>query len=237
MKKDSGYTLLELLVAGIIVGVLTMALARAFGTVLLYPKQAEDSRSREAARIEFEDRLRAMLRSTTVTATATDTTSYFLAGQDAAGSADRLTFTTERLAIPGRVLASTEDFETQNQLFGPQGGLDEVSIGLTPVGQTSQTTGVFVREQQPADGDETQGGSEICLDSHIASLQWDLFDGTNWVQDWDSRTMQRRIPACVRVTYTLEGESDQHVFVIRLLKSDVTPENPVVETSTTGVTP
>jgi prepilin-type N-terminal cleavage/methylation domain-containing protein len=237
MKRPCGYTLLELLIASIIVGVLTMALARAFGAVLLYPKLAEGSRSREAARIQFEDAVRAMLQTASVTSTTTDTSSFFLGGQDATGAADRLTFTTERTSIPGRVLASTNDFETQNQLMGPQGGFEEVSIGLTPIGQTAQSSGVFLRQQRPSDGDATQGGFESCLDTQVTDLEWDFFDGNNWIQDWDSRTVQRRIPASVRLTYFLEGESDPHVLVVRLLKSDVTPQNPVLEASTTGATP
>lgn len=235
MRKSSGFTLLELLIASIMVGVLTLALAQAFGLAVVFPSRAEESRSREAQRIAFESRIRGFVESALVTSTATDTATYFLAGTDAAGDADRLTFTTEMPSISGRVSASADDFETQNQQWGPQGGLEEVSLGLTPVGQAPASEGAFLREQRPADGDATQGGTETLLDPNVTDLQWEFFDGLNWLTDWDSRTVQRRIPSLVRLTYYLQGEDDPHVLVIRLLRSDVTPDNPVVQTA--GATP
>jgi prepilin-type N-terminal cleavage/methylation domain-containing protein len=232
-KRISGFTLIELLVTAFVVGILSIALAGAFSFGVTYQSKAEASRERELARTRFEDSVRTLLQNATMDQTdTTDTTTYFLAGADATGDDNRITFTTSIARIPGAQLASQDDFETQNQEFGPQGGLEEVSMGLTPVGQTNQTAGLFLREQRPADGDSSQGGSELVLDPDISDMQWEFFDGLNWQTTWDTAQTTRRIPAAVRVTYTLQGETNPHIFIVRLYKSDVTPDNPVTQTST-----
>ncbi len=226
-----GFTLIELLVSAIVIGIISLALASAFAYGVSYQSHADASRQRELERSKFEDRVRALLQNATIDSDVTDTSEYFLAGADAAGADDRLTFVTEIPHIPGAQLDSQDDFETQNANLGPQGGLEEVSIGLTPVGQTNQS-GLFVREQRPADGDPTQGGTETVLQSNVTSIQWQFFDGVNWQTTWDSSQTSRRIPAAVEVTYQLQDDPDQHSFVVRLYKSDVTPDNPVTQTST-----
>lgn len=229
----TGFTLIELLVTALIVGIITMALASAFAYGATYQTRSEASRQRELARIQFEDRLRDLLQNATVSTDTTDTTTYFLAGADAAGADDRMTFTAAIPRISGAQVDSTDDFQTQNQEFGPQGGLDEISIGLTPVGQTQQNSGLFIREQRPSDGDTTQGGYESVLDPDVTSIQWEFFDGVNWDTTWDSITVtNRRIPAAVRMTYQLQNEQNPRVLVVRLKNSDVTPTNPVAQTAT-----
>lgn len=232
MRK--GFTLIELLVAAIVVGMLSLALAGAFGYAVSYQAHTEQSRQAELEKTQFEDRLRALLENATMDTDATDTSEYFLAGADAAGSDDRITFVTTPPRIDGAQLASTDDFETQNLDFGPQGGLEEVSMGLTAVGQTSQSSGLFLREQRPADGDPTQGGSESVMEPNVTGIQWEFFDGVNWDTTWDTSQTTRRIPAAVRVTYTLSTDQDQHVLVVQLKNSDVTPDNPVTQTSAAG---
>lgn len=209
-----------------------MALASAFAFGATYQSRAEASRQAEVARIQFEDRVRGLLANATMSADTTDTTTYFLAGADAAGADDRITFTTAIPRITAAQVDSTDDFQTQNQEFGPQGGLEEVSISSTPVGQAQQNNGLFIREQRPSDGDSTQGGFESVLDPDITSIQWEFFDGVNWDTTWDTSTTTRRIPAAVRVTYQLQGEQNPHVIVVRLKNSDVTPDNPVAQTAT-----
>jgi prepilin-type N-terminal cleavage/methylation domain-containing protein len=231
-----GFTLLELLVASLLIGILTLALSRAFAFGVLYQGRAEESRQRELARLRFEDKLRGLLEQATVTTDVTDNSSFFLAGTDATGAADRLTFTTSAARLPGALIAAQDTFESQNEHFGAQGGLEEVSLGISPIGQTDQTSGLFLREQRPADGDNTQGGYESVLDPNVTSIQWEFFDGMNWLTDWDTRAMQRRIPAAVRVTYQLQDEDDPHTFVVRLKKSDVTIDNPAGLSSTAGGT-
>jgi prepilin-type N-terminal cleavage/methylation domain-containing protein len=227
-----GFTLIELLVSAVIVGIITIALASAFAYGVSYQNRSEASRQTQLEHTQFEDRVRSLLQNAVTNTDTTDTSVYFLAGSDAAGSDDRLTFTTELPSIPGAQLASTDDFETQNVGFGPQGGLEEVSLGLTPVGQTTQQSGLFLREQRPSDGDATQGGTETVVEPNVTSIQWEFYDGLTWQTTWDTAQTSRRIPSAVRVTYQLQDETDSHIFVVRLAKSDVTPDNPITQSGT-----
>jgi prepilin-type N-terminal cleavage/methylation domain-containing protein len=230
MKR--GFTLMELLVAAVVVAIISLALVGAFGYGVSYQGRAESSRQAELEKTHFEDRLRTLLQNATTSTDAGDTSLFFLAGLDATGADERITFTTIVPRINGAQLVSQDDFETQNIDFGPQGGPQEISIGLTPVGQTNTTSGLFLRQQRPADGDWTQGGMESVIQPNVTSIRWDLFDGLNWQTTWDTAQTNRRIPSAARVTYRLDGDETEHVFVVRLYKSDVTPENPVTVTAT-----
>jgi len=71
----------------------------------------------------------------------------------------------ERLGLPVPnepfpVTNTTDDFETQQTLYGPVGGVSEISLSTTAVGDAGSHTGLFERRQTPSDGDPTQGGTE-----------------------------------------------------------------------------
>ena len=86
-----------------------------------------------------------------------------------------------------------------------------------------------MREQRPSDGDAYQGGYESVLDSRVASMSFEFWNGETWQGEWDTLTQgSRRLPAAIRVTYTFDGEeSTPHSFVVRIPLSDVTPDNPL----------
>lgn len=233
MKRSAGITLIELLVSVFVVATLTAGLTRAFVFAASYTDHAAAARSADAKIRNLEDRLTALLRSATLSSDATDTSSYFLAGtQDQIGAAaaqvDSLTFTVSGDRIPGTVLESTDDFEQLNQTAGPQGGLKEVSLSLTPVGDAPTSQGLYLREQRPADGDPTQGGYETLLDPDVVEFSYQFFDGQNWVDTWDTLSGERRLPAAVEVTYRLRDEDATRTLLVRLPLSDATADNPVV---------
>ena len=133
--------------------------------------------------------------------------------------------------VPLELLQSTDDFTTLNDTFGPQGGLTEYSFTQTPIGNATSDQGYFLRHQTPPDGDPTQGGYQAVFDPDIESVSYEFYDGTNWDPTWDTTTMQTpRLPAAVRITYRRKNDDKDHVFVIRLVHSDVTPDNPVTQT-------
>jgi hypothetical protein len=142
---------------------------------------------------------------------------------------DQITFTSANSSVPASLVNSNVDFETLNEQYGPQGGVTEVSLSMTAVGDAGQNKGLFIREQRPADGDPTQGGTERVLNSDITSIQFQFFDGTNWIDTWDTRQGQgqRRIPAAIKVTYQLDGDETDHTMIIQCPLSDVTSLNPV----------
>jgi prepilin-type N-terminal cleavage/methylation domain-containing protein len=174
----------------------------------------------------------------TISATGTNT-SGTQTGQTSApsgvggssGNADTLMFTTIGRKPRAAFLASTDDFETNNQHFGPQGGVTEYSVSLTPVGDPKGKTGLIVREQIPADQDATQGGYESILEPDISRITYEFFDGTTWQTSWNTfNQTTRQLPNAIRVTYSLTGDKTDHVFVVGVLLSNVTPNNPATQT-------
>lgn len=236
MKR--GLTLLELLVAATMTVFITLAVTAAYVQGIRYTKQSSDARALEGARIRFEDRIGSLLTLAELTSDTTDRFSYFI-GQIGNGqsnspagnknnTSDTLTFTVIGSRLPGAVLASTDDFETINKNFGPQGGVAEVSIEFTAVGTVpDNTSGIFLRLQRPADGDPTQGGTETVLDANVTELGFEFFDGTNWDPTWNTQTGTRRLPSAVRMTYRIEGDDTDRVVTYSLPMSDVTPDNPI----------
>ena len=156
---------------------------------------------------------------------------------------DRLTFTTTAPDIPLAIVSSTDDFETQQQTYGPVGGVAEVSLSTTAVGDAGDRTGLFERLQRPSDGDATQGGTETLLSDQVKGIGFQFWDGAEWVEAWDSTTTPDtgRLPAAVLVTYTLLGDPTEkpYQFTVALPASNVTIANPITQTtssptSTTG---
>jgi type II secretory pathway component PulJ len=234
-----GITFLELIVAFAVTAIIVPGIVAAFIKGLTF--QAHINAAAEAPKeiIGLEDKIKQLISGAMLTASTTDTNSYFVVDSSSGsqtGLGDTLVFTGFGERTPGSVLSVdvNEDFETLNNDAGPWGGLEEVSISMTPAGQVGSLTGLFLREQRPPDSDITQGGFESLLDGNVQSISFECFDGTNWDSTWDTRTSTsaRRLPAAVRVTYVLtQDPNTQHVFIVRLPMSDVTPTNPVTTSS------
>lgn len=173
---------------------------------------------------------------TTPSQTGTNTTSVSAGSSsssntnnDSTGNAQILTLTTVGQRIPIQLLDSADDWETNNTNLGSQGGVAEESISMVAVGDAGSHTGLYLRVQRPADGDPSQGGSEQVLNPDVTAISFEFFDGTTWQPTWDTRTLTptKRLPAAVRVTYRFTNDVQNHVFVVAVPASDVTPNNPV----------
>lgn len=241
--KRAGVTLIELLTVIVISAFLAVALSNAFSVAARFAGQTRFAREELQRQIAFEDRLRGLISRAYVDADEASTTTYFYGRQDGGSGglvtgvvATELVFTTVDGQIPGAALASTEaEFAARNEEVGPVGGVKEVRLGISPVGEAGGRTGLFLREQTPADEDPDQGGFERVIDERVTSISFEFFDGIEWLGEWSTQTGERRVPAAVRVTYTFEGEETPRVLVIRLKNSDVTPNNPIGATG--GTTP
>lgn len=240
-KGWAGISLLELLVVLVMMGFLTYALVYAFvGGLEIERRQAQrQSEQNPASRVER--RITRLLTEVILSEDTADQTTYFVAATEGEGAlgADRITFTTTAPGVPLVAQESVDDFETQHTQNGPQGGVAEVSLSMTAVGDSGSNAGLFERLQRPADGDETQGGTESVLEPLVSSIGFEFYDGVQWVTEWDTiNSGIRRLPASVRITYTLSTDSsDQpHSFVVTIPSSDVDADNPASATSTTGGT-
>jgi hypothetical protein len=239
---------------------LVAAVVSSFASAISFDKHNTEYLQKAETKITFEQRIRSLLRGAYVSPATTDTMTYFLSESTGTSvtstSADKVTFTTLSMGPNAAKLTSDDDFETLNDNFGPDGGITEVSLSMSPVGDPGQDKqGVFLRVQRPADGDYSQGGTESLLSASVTSIEFEFYDGTDWITDWSTSGTSplvpaatqgsaqlgqdaRRIPAAVRVTYSLteDPEGTTHSFVVQLLHSDVTAENPITTTGT-GTTP
>lgn len=147
------------------------------------------------------------------------------------GDSDTLMLTVIGRKPAAAALASTDDFETNNQNFGPQGGIAEYQVSTTPVGDSQGKQGLVLRQQVPADQDATQGGTESILEPDITRIRFQFFDGTTWQTSWNTFAQTtRQLPNAVRVSYQIAEEQNERVFIVRLPLSNVTPLSPATQT-------
>lgn len=215
MKR--GVTLIELLVALLISGAIVVSLASAFASAATFETQAPRIRAAEAADRAFEETVQKLVRSAFVTADAEDTGTFFI-GEVSTGDSselgsvrsDQLIFTRLGQRVNSKVLSSTDtDFEQRNEDLGPSGGIVETSLSLVPVGDAGAQTGLFLREQAPADTDPTQGGYESVLLDRVSSVFFEFYDGTDWQGSWDTTGEERTLPLAVRISYRLEDDEEE----------------------------
>lgn len=230
-----GLTLIELMVAIVITALIAASAGQATFVAVRHNASAKAYRTAATRDYQFEDKMRRLISSACLSTVTTDPASYYLGG-DAAGDTDQnittsgagLVFTALSEKLPAEYVNSQDDFETLNQTYGPRGGLCEISISQSAIGNAPVSTGLFLRRQTPADGDSSQGGFESSLDSDIDSISFEFYTGETWDLTWDTTAMDvPRLPAAVRVTYSRTSDSTERTFIVRLPLSDVTPDNPL----------
>jgi Tfp pilus assembly protein PilE len=231
-----GITLLEVLVVSVCMAILIGASTSAVFTAIRHTSKVKASRTVYDRNARFEDRLRSILQNAYLSSVANDTNSYFFGGQDVVdvpnGTTDesQLVFTGLSQRIPSAMIESADDFETLNQSYGPEGGLSEYSLSLSPVGSAPVEQALFLRRQTPADGDPAQGGLESILDPDIDSISYEFYNGESWETSWDTTSLNPpRLPAAVRITYRRINDESDHFFIVRLIHSDATADNPVLQ--------
>lgn len=225
-RARAGFSLIELLVVMVMVGLLTIGLARAFSSGIDFNLQIEQREQEETARLVFEDELRRLFQSAYLSSLQEDQASYFVAGtalQGIGGSGGGVAFTALTENLPGSFVEAQGTFDEVNTTYGPHGGIREIALGTASFGGVNGDQGLFLRVQTPADGDPTQGGVERTLNADVDSIDFEFFDGSNWTTEWDSRVAaQRTLPFLIRITYSLASENGrQRILMVRPPLSDV----------------
>ncbi len=231
-RRQRGLTLIEVLVVVAITGLLTIYAAQSLIAGADYERRIREASSRQRSDVELENDLRTFIESAFLSLENTQTTFFVgsegLLNQDESGSnADTLTFTRVGARLSSDAL-DYDDFELANEEIGTVGGTEEVTISLSATGSASGKTGLFIRQQNPADGDPSQGGIERVLNANVTSISYEFWDGAAWQTVWDTRTQgTARLPAAVRITYRLSNSETDRIVTLRLRNSDVTQDNPV----------
>lgn len=236
-QRRRGVTLIELLVAISVLVFIVFGAARAFSAVVSYHNQTAPARERRLAAETFERELaawlsRAYLGTSPTAGVAAER--YFVAFDSGTGAGltagfpDTLAFTVLGRAVDGAYQDSVaEDFAARNERYGPQGGVVEVGLSMTAVGESATGDGLFRREQRPPDSEPFQGGRERRWRDDITAIGFEFWNGTTWVTEWDTTSdSEPRLPGAVRVTYTMSDETEPRTHVVRVVLSDVTAENP-----------
>ena len=242
MNRQSGLTLIELVVSVVIVGILTAAVTRAFIAGLTYESTIAEARARQEDKDRIKDRLTDLFRHAYLSPDDTNTDTFFIGGSQndqalGSGLADTVQFTIQGERPSSAGIDNEDDFETQNQTYGPQGGIAEISLSMTPVGDAGTRTGLYIRTQRPSDSEPTQGGTETVFDESIESIEFEFWDGTAWQPTWSTTVgAEKRLPAAIRISYTRIGENSElpNVLVVRVPVSDVTANDPAEQTAPGG---
>jgi prepilin-type N-terminal cleavage/methylation domain-containing protein len=244
-QSRRGVTLLELLIVLTLVVILLAAVGYGFIAGLDMQRMSAQRQADQESLQAMEQRITRLLQGAKLSDDEGDRTTYFVGETVEVGATgdlgcDRITFTTTAPGVSQAAISSTEDFETQHERFGPQGGMTEVSLSMVATGDAGNRAGLFERTQRPSDGDPTQGGTETLLSERVAQIGFQFWDGTQWVNTWDTEMGERRLPAAVRVSYVFRGEERAsepnapaggiRVFVVPLLCSDVDSLNPLAGT-------
>ena len=238
----SGVTLVEMVIAVAITAILTAAVTRAFVAGITYETSITDARARQEAKDEVDLKLRNLFQHAYLSPDDTNTDTFFIGGSAGdsgidAGAADTVQFTVQGFRPASASIESEDDFETQNENLGPQGGIAEISLSTTAVGDAGTRQGLFIRTQRPSDSEPSQGGTETVLEESIQSIQFEFWDGTTWQPTWSTLVgAEKRLPAAVRITYTRDGENEdaEHVIYARIPTSDVTADDPADQTAPGG---
>jgi hypothetical protein len=238
-----------------IIAITMVAVARTFAEGLTYESNSNATRDAFDDRIRFEDEMTRLLEGITLHAATAYLVSPVTQSASSANTptapktdnstnelgkgASDICFTTSGIATPQEFLKQTgADFATLNRKFGPQGGLAETELSITPVGDAGDLKGLFLRTQRPPDSDPTQGGEETLLAQNLRDIRFEFYDGTDWQTSWDSRNGNKdKLPDAIRVTYLFPQDRLPHSFVVRLLLKDAGPVSNPGAGSTNNQTP
>lgn len=236
-RRQAGITVVELLLALAMTAILAGAICYAFSAAIDIHRRHILAQGKSDTTAHMEQEVTRLIEGAALATSTTDKTSYFMSDANSTTNdlgCDRMTFTTTGAGVPMASMYSADDYETQQSAQGPVGGLAEVSLGTTAVGDPGDKTGLFERIQRPSDSDATQGGQEFVLDPEVDSIGFEFYDGSNWETSWDTTTGSRRLPQAVQVSYTLKDDPDHttHLFVVSIPASNVNSLNPYVTTTT-----
>jgi prepilin-type N-terminal cleavage/methylation domain-containing protein len=219
-KEEEGFTLIEFLVAMVMLAIIMPALTLSFGSAMkaserIDQRSANSSEARAVLSVITKDLENAYLPITQQTATqsltgdsdtaaqtgTTPAIGWFTGADSASGSApaDSLSFTT----LSGRADLSTLSQDlTPADTDQPMSAFQQVTYSLQP--GIDGSSGVLVRSwASPPGQDSTATTNDDQLSDRVIALNFEYFDGTEWSDSWD--TTQADPTADESTDATLDG--------------------------------
>lgn len=229
-----GYTLVEMLVALVILGTLAGGLNLAFHTSL-------DANERAHQQVDTSQETRLVLnviRADIEQAALTSDSdrSWFIGGDENDGTNDNDTL---RLISRSRRVPLNDVQEDAEWESAPHDAdWSAVVYRLNPSGD-DDTVGLYRREvtppgEDPYETDDDEDPGE-CLSPSVVGLNFRYFDGTDWLDEWDSTSTdgnENALPRAVEVTLTFRPQAGEKngravtaVFPLRALPPETTEQD------------
>ena len=224
-RRNSGYTLLEFLVAMVIMGIITpgVTLALRAATVAMDRSEARAARMqqvRAAFDVLSRDISFAVLpsasqgSSTSDSTTISEPTSWFVGSDDSSGNID--TDSLEIITASGRVgYAEMLADNTPDAAEEPPSYLVQVAYSLEP-SESGEGFDLIRRHRSPPspDGDRSDLLVEEVVVKGISGLDFSYFDGTDWLDSWDTTLdTELGLPVAVRITLTIREGNTEEVYI------------------------
>jgi type II secretion system protein J len=213
--RRRGFTLVEVLVAGIVAAGLAIATATSLSSVLRARVRAE---AREAAHSRADQAAARIARDVMSIARDPDLRYSHLALRRSGGGQDR-----DEILLLMRSLTPVRSFEDV-----PEGGLYEVQYRIL---QDSDEPWLWRRIDPAFDPVLDGGGIATALVRGIVSLRLEAYDGESWFDAWDSDS--DGIPHAIRITVTgADGSGGTRAVARRIVAIDRVPLPPNEEAET-----
>jgi type II secretion system protein J len=189
LQNRRGFTLLEIMVACAILGLVVAALYGVFSRTLGSKRLAEERMANvRAARIALwrigED---------------------LQASFPLTGSLGFLGETRREGEFPQDSLSFVSAAHTLLTSRGAEGTLCQIGYTLMPDPQVSTQHQLVRRVQIDVRADQDASGEVAALLSHVRGLRFRFFDGQNWLEEWGKDKTQGTLPQAVEVTLYLGG--------------------------------
>lgn len=225
-RGNSGYTLLEFLVAMVIMGIITpgVTLALRAATVAMDRSEARAARMqqvRAAFDVLTRDISYAVLPSASQSSSASEDsstisepTSWFVGTDDSSGNAD--TDSLEIITASGRVgYAEMLADNTSDAAEEPPSYLVQVVYSLEP-SESGEGFNLIRRHRSPPspDGDRSDLLVEEVVVRGVSGLNFSYFDGTDWLDSWDTTLdTELGLPLAVRIVLTIREGNTEEVYI------------------------
>ena len=195
MKRSSGFTLIEVLIAVSLTAIVLSSIYGVFTSVFLARERVlAESETSQIGRVLFE-RLGRELRGAWVPTTQTPGAKFFLATTDRDGRPEL------RFATASTTLAATG-----------RGGMASLRYGLQPMPEGPIDRLYLVRSEEPYHLRDRLDSGSYPLTGNVKSVTWRFYGADGWVDSW-SAAQSNSLPQLVEMTVILLDQDNRETVL------------------------